>query len=148
VKLHAEEYGGALEPGTGFTKIVIGMQEISPDDEVKINLEKSRATAGNEITSGIPSNTPNTSQSGRKIPVRGQNNPSGKTEGKILLKRPNTKSAETERKIPVRDQNKTTAQPNTAAKPSSTNKPNLRNDDYSIGNASNYDGEYFPGFRE
>jgi hypothetical protein len=116
--------------------------------QLKINLEKSQATAGNEITSGIASNTPDTSQSERKIPVRGQNNTPGKTEGKIPLKRPNTKSGKTERKITVRDQNKTTAQPNTAAKPSSTNKPNLRNDDYSIGNASNYDGEYFPGFRE
>jgi hypothetical protein len=147
-KLHAEEYGGAFEPGTGLNKIVIAMQEISPDEELKINLEKSQATAVNEITPGVPSNTPSTSQSERKIPVRGQKNTSGKTEGKIPLKRPNTKSGKTERKIPVRDQNKTTAQPNTAAKPSSTNKPNLRNDDYSIGNASNYDGEYFPGFRE
>ena len=119
------------------------MQEISPDEELKINLEKSQATAGNEMASGTPSNTPNTSQSGRKIPVRGQNNPSGKTEGKILLKRPNTKSAETERKIPVRDQSKTTAQPSTAAKPSSTNKPNL-NDDYSPPET----GVYIPGFME
>ena len=142
-KLHAEEYGGAIEPGTGFSKIVIAMQEISPDEELKINLEKSQATAGNEMASGTPSNTPNTSQSGRKIPVRGQNNPSGKTEGKILLKRPNTKSAETERKIPVRDQSKTTAQPSTAAKPSSTNKPNL-NDDYSPPET----GVYIPGFME
>jgi hypothetical protein len=124
------------------------MQEISPDEELKINLEKSQATTKNEITSGIPSNTPDTSQIERKIPVRGQNNASEKTEEKIPLKRPNTKSAETERKIPVRDQNKTTAQPNTAAKPSSTNKFNVRNNDYSIGDASNYDGEYFPGFRE
>jgi len=147
VKLHAEEYGSAIEPGTKFTKIVIGMQEISPDDEVKINLEKSQATAKNEMASGTPSNTPDTSQSGRKIPVRGQNNPSGKTEGKIPLRSQNTKSAEAERKIPVRDQSKTTAQPNTAAKPSSTNKPNFRNDDYSPSDASNY-GEYFPGFRE
>ena len=142
-KLRAEEYGGAIEPGEELTKTVIAMEEISPDDALKINLEKSQATAGNEITSGIPSNTPDTSQIERKIPVGGKNNISGKTEGKIPLRRPNTKSAETERKIPVRDQSKTTAQPSTAAKPSSTNKPNL-NDDYS----SPETGVYIPGFME
>jgi hypothetical protein len=146
-KLHAEEYGGGLEPGTGFNKIVIAMQEISPDEELKINLEKSQATAGNEITLGISSNMPDTSQSERKIPIRGQNNASEKTEGKIPVRPKDTKSAETERKIPVRDQSKTTAQPSTAAKPSSTNKPNFKSDDYSASDASNY-GEYFPGFRE
>jgi hypothetical protein len=81
------------------------------------------------MTSRIPSNTPHTSESERKIP----------------LKRSNTKSAETEGKISVRDQRKTTAQPSTAAKPSSTNKPNL-NDDYSPGDASNSYGDYPPGF--
>ena len=147
-KLHAEEYGGALKPGTGFNKIVIAMQEISPDNEVKINLEKSQANSKNEMTSGIPSNTPDTSQSERKIPVRGQNNASGKTEGKIPLRRPNTKSAETERKIPVRDQGKTTAQPNTAAKPSSTKGPDSTRPEYSPGDASNSYGDYYPGFIE
>jgi hypothetical protein len=46
------------------------------------------------MTSRIPSNTPHTSESERKI----------------LLKRQNAKSAETEGKIPVRDQRKTTVQ--------------------------------------
>lgn len=72
-KLHAEEYGGAIEPGTEMNKTVITMEEIS-------------------------------------------------SEG------PNTKSAKT----------------NTAAKPSSTNKSNFRNDDYSPPETE----VFIPGFRE
>jgi hypothetical protein len=64
-KLHAEEYGGTFKPGAGFNKVIIAMQEISPDEELKINLEKSRATSRNEMTSRIPSNTPHTSESER-----------------------------------------------------------------------------------
>ena len=150
-KLHTEEYGGAIKPDTEMNKTVITMEEISPDDELRINSEKSQATAKNEMISRIPSDTSQTSESERRIPVRGQNNAPEKTEGKMPLKRPNTKSAETERKIPVRDQSKSQPQPNTAAKPSSKNKEgskaNFRNDDYSISDAANY-GEYFPGFSE
>ena len=36
-KLHAEEYGGGIEPDTELTKTIITMEEISPDDELKIN---------------------------------------------------------------------------------------------------------------
>jgi hypothetical protein len=46
-KLHAEEYGGTLKPSAGFNKVIIAMQEISPDEELKINLEKSRSTSRN-----------------------------------------------------------------------------------------------------
>ncbi len=108
-KLHAEKYGGAIEPYTELTKTVIAMQEISPDDELRINLEKSLATSEKGMTARTSSSTTNTEESGRKKPLE---------------------------------------KSNSAAKPSSTNKPNVRNDDYSIGDASNYDGEYFPGFRE
>ena len=135
-KLHAEEYGGAIKPGTEMNKIVITMEELSPDDELRINLEKSQVTSGKKMTSAVPFSTPHTS-------TGGQNNVSGK----MPLEKPNTKSDKTEEKIPVRDQTKMSANPNTATKPSNTNKSNFRNDDYSPSDASNY-GEYFPGFRE
>jgi hypothetical protein len=135
LRLHAAEYGGAIEPGMELKKTVIAMEEISPDDELKINLEKSLASSEKGMTSRTLSNTSRSDENGGKIPIRGQNK----------------KPAETERKIPVRDQSKSQPQPNTAAKPSSKNKEgskaNFKNDDYSISDATNY-GEYFPGFRE
>jgi hypothetical protein len=134
-RLHTEAYGGEFNKDTAFDKVIIAMTEISPDEELKIRLEKAPTTSEKEIASRVPTNTPHPAESERKIPVRGKSTRSAKNEGKI----------------PVREQSKTTAQPNPAAKPSGRNKeeskPNFRNDDYSISDASNY-GEYFPGFRE
>ena len=148
-KLHAEEYGGALKPGTGFNKVIIAMQEISPDDELKINLEKSLATSEKEMTSTIPTNTLYKTEGERKIPVRGQTTKPAETERKIPIRGQSTIAAKKERKIPVSDQSKTTAQTNPAVKPSRTNKEesksNSRSDDYSISDATNY-GDYPPGF--
>jgi NAD:arginine ADP-ribosyltransferase len=134
-RLHAEAYGGTLDKDVAAKKVVIAMTEISSDEESKISFE-ALATSEKELASNVPTNTPRPEESERKIPLRGKSTQPAKNEGKI----------------PVRNQSKRTPQPNPAAKPSRTNKaetkPNFRNDEYSISDASNYDGEYFPGFRE
>ena len=135
-RLHAEAYGGILDKKIAVKKVIIAMTEISPDAELKIGLEKALMIPEKEIASRVTTNISRPAESERKVPLRAKSMQPDKNEGKI----------------PVRNQSKTTPQPNPAAKPSRTNKaenkPNFRNDDYSISDASNYDGEYFPGFRE
>jgi hypothetical protein len=116
--LYTKAYGGPIESGTEIIKTIITFEEISPDEELKINLEKSLATSEKGMTARTSSSTTS------------------------------TKSAETERKISVRDQKKTTAQPITAAKPSSTKESDSTRPEYSPGDASHSYGDYFPGFIE
>jgi len=135
VRLHTEVYGGEFNKATAFDKVIIAMTEISPDEEPKISLGKALTTSEKEIASKAPTDTPRPGESERKIPLRGKSAQRAKNEGKV----------------PVTEQSKNTVQPNPTARPSGRNKeeskPNFKNDDYSISDASNY-GEYFPGFPE